>query len=96
MGASPDVLLLAGCDVALTHCCTCEGRIWRMGTSAGVEILRVRILEEPSHPFQFSNLIDRPRRRVVTFIDTGIDHVQICHRSFLKLLVLSHSAHNVV
>ena len=41
---------------------------WRMGTSAGVEILWVRVVEEPSHPFQFSILIDRPRRRVVTFI----------------------------
>jgi hypothetical protein len=27
---------LAGRDMALIHCCTCEGRIWRMGTSANV------------------------------------------------------------
>jgi len=54
------------------------------GTSAGVEILRFRVVEEPSHPFQFSTLIDRPRRRVVTFIEVGIDHVQVRHRSFLK------------
>jgi hypothetical protein len=36
LAASPDFRLLAGRDMALIHCCTCEGRICRIGTSANV------------------------------------------------------------
>src|SRR3954454_25141302 len=70
------------------------GLTWRTGTSAGVEILWVRVVEEPSHPFQFRTLIDRPRRPVVTFI--GIDHVHVRHRSFLKHGLRSVNRHSLV
>jgi hypothetical protein len=36
LGASPVRRVLVGWDMALTHCCRWEVRIWRIGTSAKV------------------------------------------------------------
>ena len=54
------------------------------GPSAGVEIVRVSVVEEPSHPFQFGTLIDRLRRRVATLIEADFDHLHLGQRSFIK------------
>jgi hypothetical protein len=66
------------------------------GTSAGVEILRFRVVEEPSHPFQFRTLIDRLRRRVATLIEADFDHLHLGQRSFVKHGVRGVNRHSLV